>query len=85
LRSDQYVAGVEFLPSNVLRLTAEAFYKDYHNVPVSLRNGISLSNPGSDFTVPGNEAVGADGQGRAYGFELFAQQKLTSRFFGILS
>lgn len=85
LRSDHYVAGIEFLPSNALRFTAEAFYKDYDNVPLSVRNGISLSNLGSDFNVLGNEAVTTNGQGRAYGFELFAQQKLTARFFGILS
>jgi len=54
-------------------------------VPVSVRNGISLSNLGSDFNVLGNEAVTTDGKGRSYGFELFAQQKLTDRFFGILS
>ena len=85
LRSDHYVAGLEFLPSNALRLTAETFYKVYNNVPVSVRNGISLSNLGSDFNVLGNESVVTNGKGRAYGFELFAQQKLTARFFGILS
>ncbi|MEO5999829.1 MAG: TonB-dependent receptor plug domain-containing protein, partial [Chitinophagaceae bacterium] len=85
LRSDHYVAGVEFLPSKVVRFTAEIFYKDYDNVPVSVRNGISLSNLGSDFNVLGNEAVSTNGKGRAYGFELFAQQKLTERFFGIFS
>jgi hypothetical protein len=85
LRSDHYVAGVEYLPSSALRFTAEAFYKDYDNVPVSVRNGISLSNLGSDFNVLGNEAVVTNGKGRAYGFELFAQQKLTDRFFGILA
>ena len=85
LQSDHYVAGFEFLPGNILRFTAEAFYKNYDNVPVSVRNGISLSNLGSDFNVLGNEAVTTNGKGRAYGFELFAQQKLTKRFFGILS
>lgn len=85
LRSDHYVAGLEFLPSKTLRFTAEVFYKDYDNVPVSVRNGISLSNLGSDFNVLGNEAIISNGKGRAYGFELFAQQKLTERFFGILS
>jgi hypothetical protein len=85
LRSDHYVAGLEYLPSNTLRFTAEAFYKNYDNVPVSVRNGISLSNLGSDFNVLGNEAVTTNGKGRAYGFELFGQQKLTDRFFGILS
>lgn len=85
LRSDHYVAGVEYLPAGNLRFTAEAFYKGYANVPVSVRNGISLSNLGSDFSVLGNEAVVTNGKGRAYGFEFFAQQKLTKRFFGILS
>ena len=33
LRSDHYVAGLEFLPSQGLRFTAEAFYKAYANVP----------------------------------------------------
>jgi hypothetical protein len=85
LRSDHYVAGLEFLPSRSLRFTAEVFYKDYGSVPVSVRNGISLSNLGSDFNVLGNEDVITNGKGRAYGFEFFAQQKLTDQFFGILS
>ncbi len=85
LRSDHYVAGVEFLASRALRFTAEIFYKNYGNVPVSVRDGISLSNLGSDFNVLGNEAVITNGRGRAYGFEFFAQKKLTDKFFGILS
>ncbi len=85
LRSDHYVAGLEFLPSNALRFTAEVFYKKYNNVPVSVRDGISLSNLGSDFNVLGNEAVETNGRGRAYGFEFFVQQKLARNFFGILS
>jgi CarboxypepD_reg-like domain/TonB-dependent Receptor Plug Domain len=85
LRSDHYVAGLAYLPNKALRFTAEVFYKDYDNVPVSLRNGISLSNLGADFNVLGNEAITTNGRGRSYGFEFFAQQKLTERFFGILS
>ena len=85
LRSDHYVAGLEFLASKTLRFTGEVFYKNYSNVPVSVRNGISLSNLGSDFNVLGNEAVTTNGKGRSYGFELFAQQKLTERFFGVFS
>ncbi len=85
LRGDHYVAGIEFLPNNALRFTAEAFYKNYDNVPISVRNGISLSNLGSDFDVLGNEGVITSGKGRAYGIEFFAQQKLSERFFGILS
>lgn len=85
LQSTHYVTGVEYLPNDNLRFTAETFYKSYTNVPVSVRDGISLSNLGSDFSVLGNEAVNTNGKGQAYGFELFAQKKLTKRFFGILS
>ncbi len=85
LQSDHYVAGIEFVPDDALRFTIEGFYKQYANVPVSLRNGIALSNLGNDFTVLGNEAITTDGKGRAYGVEFFVQKKLTKRFFGILS
>ena len=85
LRSDHYTAGVEFLPDDKLRITVEGFIKRYANVPVSLRDGIALSNLGSDFTVLGNEAVVTNGKGRASGIEFFVQKKLTKRFFGILS
>ena len=84
-QSDHYVAGIEYLPNDGLRFTAEGFYKKYSNVPVSVRNGISLANLGSDFNVLGNEAVNTNGKGNAYGLEFFAQKKLTNRFFGIFS
>lgn len=84
-KSDHYVAGIEYLPNDGLRFTVEGFYKNYSNAPVSIRNGISLANLGSDFNVLGNEAVITNGKGNTYGFEVFAQKKLTNRFFGIFS
>lgn len=83
--STHYVAGFEYLPVSTTRFTIEGFYKKYNHVPISIKNGISLANLGSDFNVLGNEAVTTNGTGRAWGFEFFAQQKLTKRFFGILS
>lgn len=85
IRSTHYVAGVEYLPSNATRFTVEGFYKKYSNYPVSVLDGISLANKGTDFGAVGNEPIVQNGKGRAYGFEFFAQQKLTKRFFGILS
>lgn len=84
-QSTHYVAGFEYLPSTSTRFTFEGFYKQYSNVPVSVRNGISLSNQGADFNVLGNEAITTTGKGKAYGFEFFAQQKLTERFYGVFS
>ena len=85
LQSNHYTAGFEYLPNDGLRFTIEGFYKKYSNVPVSIRDGISLSNLGSDFTILGNEAVTTSGNGKAYGIEIFAQKKLTQRFYGIFS
>jgi hypothetical protein len=85
LQSDHLTGGFEYLPNESTRFTLEGFYKWYRNVPVSIRDGISLSNLGGDFNVLGNEAVSTKGKGKAYGVEFFAQQKLTRRFFGILS
>lgn len=84
-QSKHYTTGVEFIPNEALRFTIEGFYKKYNDVPVSLRNGISLANLGTDFTLLGNEAITTSGKGKTYGIEFFAQKKLTGRFFGILS
>lgn len=84
-RSDHYVSGIEFLPAEATRFTLEGFYKRYANVAVSERDGISLANLGGDFGVLGNEPVTTDGKGNSYGFEFFAQQKLTKKFFGVFS
>ncbi len=84
-RSLHYTIGTEYLPSNSTRFTLEAFYKKYSQVPVSIRDGISLANLGGDFGVVGNEDVITNGKGTTYGVEFFAQQKLTNRFFGTFS
>jgi hypothetical protein len=84
-RNIHYVLGTEFLPNNNTRFTLEGFYKRYSNVPVSIRDGISLANLGGDFGVIGNEEVITNGKGTTYGVEFFAQQKLTKRFFGTFS
>lgn len=85
IRSTHYVAGFEYLPKATTRFTLEGFVKRYSSVPVSIRNGISLSNLGGDFSVFGNEAIASTGRGNSYGIEFFAQQKLTKHFFGVLS
>jgi hypothetical protein len=81
IASTHYVAGIEFLPSSTLRFTLEGFYKQYEHYPVSIRNGISLANTGIEFGQIGGEAIQSTGKGKAYGVELFAQQKLTRNLF----
>ncbi len=80
-----YVAGFEYLRSNTTRFTLEGFYKKYNHVPVTVKDGININNLGADFGSVGNEATTPSGRGESWGFEFFAQQKLTKRFFGIFS
>jgi hypothetical protein len=85
IRSSHVVAGFEWLPSSNTRFTLEGFYKRYSNYPVSILDGISLANKGTEFGAIGNEPIQQDGKGRVFGIEFFAQQKLSKRFFGVLS
>jgi len=84
IRNSQLIAGIEFVvPEKNRRFTAEAFYKRYTNYPSSIRNGIALANLGADFGVIGNEPVASNAEGRAYGIEFSAQQRLFNNFYGI--
>ena len=85
ISSTHYVAGIEHMPSSSLRFTLEGFYKGYANYPISLLDGVSLANKGTEFGSIGNEPISQAGKGKAYGIEFLAQKKLTKRFFGILS
>ncbi len=85
IQSNHIVAGTEYRPNNYLRFTLEGFYKTYQNYPFSLRDSISLANQGADFGVIGDEPVTSTSNGRSYGVEFLAQQKLNKNFYGILS
>ncbi len=84
-RSVHYVLGAEYQPTATSRITLEGFYKQYSQYPVSDRDSISLANMGGDFGIIGNEPVSTVGKGRAFGFELFFQQKLTKNLYAVFS
>lgn len=85
IQANHWVSGFEFTPDNSSKMSVEGFYKTYKNYPFSVRNQISLANLGADFGVVGNEEVTSTSEGRAYGFEIFAQKKSYDGFYGILS
>jgi hypothetical protein len=85
ISSNHFVTGIEYIPNNAFRLTVEGFYKYYSKYPVSIIDGVSLANKGTEIGSVGNEPVIQIGNGKAYGTELLMQKKLTKRFFGILS
>lgn len=85
IQSDHMVAGFAWLPTSTAKISVEGFYKLYQNYPFSLSDSISLANLGADFGVIGNEPVTSTSEGRSYGVEFLAQQKLTKGFYGILA
>jgi hypothetical protein len=80
-----YVTGLQFNTKKNSQFSVESFYKDYGNYPFLLRDSVSLANLGGDFGVIGDEPAVPLSDGRAYGVELFFQQKLFKGFFGIVS
>lgn len=83
--SIHYTVGTQFLPRNDLRFTLEAFYKYYRDYPVSLTNGISYANIGTDFAAVGSDNFSTVGRGRVYGMEFYVQQKLIKNLFYVAS
>lgn len=85
ITSDHLVAGIEYNSSSNAKLSVEGFYKLYDNYPFLLTDSISLANLGGDFGVIGNEPAVSTSQGRSYGVEFLAQQKLYKGFYGIIA
>jgi hypothetical protein len=85
LRSTHYTAGFSWEHENSGRLTVEGYYKYYPDYLVSLRDSISLAHIPVDFGVFGNFPVSYDSDGRAYGVEVFYQQKLFKGYYGMVS
>jgi hypothetical protein len=85
IRSKHLVGGLEFNLKNNSRITFEGFYKGYDQYPFLIEDSISLANLGADFGVIGNAPVRSTSEGRSYGVEFLAQQKLFKGFYGILA
>ncbi|MFM7078205.1 MAG: TonB-dependent receptor [Bacteroidota bacterium] len=85
LRSTHYTAGFSWENEYSGKLTVEGYYKYYPDYLVSLRDSISLAHIPVDFGVFGNFPVSYDSDGRAYGVELFYQQKLFKGYYGMIS
>jgi len=81
-RARQVSGGVAWLVNRGLRISAEAFWKEYDQVPL-LRDDprVALSNLGGDYGFIGAEPLVDDGTGRARGVEVFAQQKLLDQVY----
>lgn len=83
-RADHYVTGFAYTVSPTLRVTLEAYRKNYKDYPVSTQYpSLSLANIGDTFNIreilfPLTSA----GRGRSQGVELFVEKKFTDKWFG---
>ncbi|HCT31256.1 MAG TPA: TonB-dependent receptor [Bacteroidales bacterium] len=75
IRSNHYVAGIEWIPNANSKVTIEGFYKTYSGYPFSLNDSISLASKGADFGTFGDEEVRSVGKGRTYGLEFLYRDK----------
>lgn len=85
ISSDHIVAGIEYYPNPLSKLSVEGFYKFYRNYPVSVSDSVSISSKPADFGSFGDEEVLSVGEGRAYGMEVLFQTKNFKGFNFILS
>jgi hypothetical protein len=76
-QADHYVAGVQYMTSAAVRVTAEVYRKVYRDYPVSSQiASLSLANVGDTFAIRDTlfPLVSA-GRGQVNGVELFAERK----------
>ncbi|GAB4360151.1 MAG: hypothetical protein OHK0021_04300 [Bryobacter sp.] len=83
-RADHYVAGVNYLLSPTIRITAEVYQKDYKDYPVALQfPTLSLANVGDTFDVSSLLfPITSAGRGRVRGFEVFVEKRFGDKWFG---
>jgi len=85
LQSLHYTAGFSWSTNISSRLSVEGFLKKYPGYMFSLRDNISLAHQPVDFGVFGNFPVDFGSEGRAYGVEVFYQQRLYKGLYGMLT
>lgn len=89
IKCTHYILGTDYILTPSLKLTLEAYLKNYDNYPVSADSGysmISLANTGSDYgnNLTSNKLI-SKGSGRGYGVEFMLQKKMADDFYGIVS
>jgi hypothetical protein len=85
LSADHIVLGFEYLPKKDARISLEGFYKYYRDYPFSVRDSINIASKSAGYGTFGDEEVISISDGKAYGFEVLAQDKSIFGFNVVLS
>jgi outer membrane receptor protein involved in Fe transport len=83
-RADHYVGGWNYTISPTLRMSFEAYQKDYKDYPVSIQfPTLSLANVGDTFDVSSILfPLTSAGRGRVRGVEFFIEKRFSEKWFG---
>ncbi len=81
IQSQQISWGIDYEINDATRFNVDVFYKRYDQYPFLLRDSISYANANGEYVSVGNQAANSSSQGRAYGIELYFQQKLRNKWF----
>ncbi len=80
IQSDHLIAGFAYRPTSSSIISIEGFYKLYDKYPFSVKDSLVLAFKPVDFGVVGDEEISSFGQGHAYGFEIFSQNRFKNDF-----
>lgn len=82
---NQASLGFEYRNKKTYRASAEVYYKGYNNYPFLLNDSISYANAMADYVAVGNQPSSPTSVGRAYGMEIFIQQKLKRNYWWMMA
>jgi hypothetical protein len=83
LRADHYVSGIAWAPDESLKVTAEAYWKEYRDYPVARQfPSVTLANIGDTFDVRESLfPLVSEGRGRSAGVEVALEKRFAGRWF----
>ena len=81
----QLAGGVEYHNGQTYRVSLEGYYKGYSRYPFLVQDQISYANAIGAYVAVGDQASTPTSLGRAYGLELFLQQKLKGKYWWMAS
>ncbi|MEY4650013.1 MAG: hypothetical protein RJA06_86 [Bacteroidota bacterium] len=81
----QIAGGVEYQNGQTYRVSIEGYYKGYRRYPFLVQDQISYANAIGAYVAVGDQASTPTSTGRAYGLEVFLQQKLKGKYWWMAS
>lgn len=84
-RVSQAATGIEFQNGQTYRFSLEGYYKDYISMPYFWNDQMAFTQAIGSYVAVGDQVSSSRAQGRAYGFELFLQQKLKGTYWWTMS